>query len=108
MAVMYIYVDWMKCRLCKRTNCLFYAFNDKRGKNINNPKVSPTVCKLCFLEDCSIKNIRYYSNNKQKELMRRKIDKIEDKEKWAEYHRKKNKEHRDRIKNNNMYLMEGI
>lgn len=61
---MYEYVNWMKCRTCGQTDCLFKVIVSQyyKKKTGNIQYVTTSSCKLCYLEDCKIRDARYHKN----------------------------------------------
>lgn len=62
---MYVYVNWMACKGCGCTDCLFYARKEYRSGNRKSLLVGGK-CKLCYLEDKRIYQRLQYINNPRK------------------------------------------
>lgn len=83
---MYKNVDWMKCKGCGNTDCLFKVRVDwyvKKNTGNITYKYTPW-CKLCFLENCLVKNDKYWVNHKDIILNKQKMFRIINKEKYNE------------------------
>ena len=81
---MYEFISHYKCRHCGNTNCLFKLRRDEYQyrKTGNIIYKSTSTCKLCYLEDCKIKNDKSYLVNKDKILKKQRLYRIENKEKY--------------------------
>ena len=65
---MYEWCDWIRCKECGNTNCLFKLRTDAHEKKrTGNIKYKITrICKLCYLENCKIKNERYIAKKENR------------------------------------------
>ena len=79
---MFEYVDYMKCKHCGSTNCLFKLRVDRYYKKITGNiryKVTST-CKMCYLEDCMMKNDRHAPKHRESSLARQRLFRVINKE----------------------------
>lgn len=81
---MYEYIDHYKCKHCGNTNCLFKLRRDEyEYKKTGNIKYKSTsTCKLCYLENCRIKNDITYLLYKNKILDQQKLYRINNNKKY--------------------------
>jgi hypothetical protein len=92
---MYEYVDWMSCRGFKQTNCLFKTRRDEHYYRRTGSIRYKTEkwCKLCYLENNRLKNLKDYEKNKKKRLASQKtfrtVHKEEYNERAREYYQKR-------------------
>lgn len=87
---MYEHADWITCKSCGNTNCLFKLRVDHHlKKRTGNIKYKITrICKPCYQENCRIKNDRQWRLNREKVLLRLKIYRLINREKYNAQHRK--------------------
>jgi len=87
---MFEFVDWMSCKHCSSTNCLFKIrvchYTKKKTGNIVYK--TTRICKVCYLEICREKNEKYYSKNSEKLLLNQTIYRIIHKKKYNKRARK--------------------
>lgn len=81
---MYEFISHYKCKHCENTNCLFKIRRDEYfyNKTGNIRYKSTQTCKLCYLENCKIKNDFQWSLNRDKILLDQAIYRIIHKEKY--------------------------
>lgn len=81
---MYELVSHYKCKHCGNTNCLFKLRRDeylyKTTGNIKYKTMS--TCKICYLENCRIKNYNFWDKNKESLLLNQTIYRITHKEEY--------------------------